>query len=63
MSVENCLVFEDAPNGIDAAEAAGMRSVMVPDGNKVPPEMTLNASQLVYGLDDFDPEDFFSLRQ
>ena len=31
MSPKNCLVLEDSANGIRAAYAAGIRSVMVPD--------------------------------
>ena len=50
-----CLVFEDAPTGTEAALAAGMSVVVVPD-----PNMDLchykNASQIISSLKDFDPE-------
>lgn len=32
---ENCLVLEDAPHGIDAAKAAGMKAIYVPDSKFV----------------------------
>ena len=28
---ENCLAFEDSPNGVEAAKSAGMVTVMMPD--------------------------------
>ena len=50
-----CLVFEDAPSGTEAAIAAGMSVIVVPD-----PEMDCNqyknASQIIPSLNDFDPE-------
>ena len=50
-----CLVFEDAPSGTEAALAAGMSVVVVPH-----PEMDCNnfknASQIIPSLNDFEPE-------
>ena len=50
-----CLVFEDAPSGTEAAIAAGMSVVVVPH-----PEIDCNyfknASQIIPSLNDFDPE-------
>ena len=54
----DCLVFEDAPMGIQAAHAAGMQSVLIPDGNAVPADQTTLATQLLATLEDFRPEDF-----
>lgn len=52
-----CLVFEDAPNGVEAADAAGMQTVMIPH-YKVTPDLTLQATQVLSSLVDFRPEDF-----
>ena len=50
-----CLVFEDAPAGTEAAIAAGMSVVVVPH-----PEMDHNhfkgASQIITSLNNFDPQ-------
>ncbi|CAG9811751.1 unnamed protein product [Chironomus riparius] len=54
---ENCLVFEDAPNGVTAALAAGMQVVMVPDIH-VPESQRQDATQVLKTLNDFKPEDF-----
>ncbi len=53
----NCLVFEDAPNGVQAASDAGMQSVMVPHKN-LAPQYTLKATQVLHSLIDFRPSDF-----
>lgn len=47
------LVFEDAPNGIQAAKAAGMMAVMVPDKN-LDPEETRLADRVLQSLEDLD---------
>ncbi len=52
---EECLVFEDAPSGNEAAIAAGMSVIIVPH-----PEMDhshfKDASQIIPSLKEFDPE-------
>ena len=50
-----CLVFEDAPTGTEAALAAGMSVVVVPDPN-IDHSHYKNASQIISSLKDFDPE-------
>lgn len=50
-----CLVFEDAPSGTEAALAAGMSVVVVPDPNMDHCHYK-NASQIISSLKDFDPE-------
>lgn len=52
-----CLVFEDAPNGVQAAFDAGMQSVMVPHKN-LAPQYTRKATQVLHSLIDFRPSDF-----
>ncbi|KAL5279143.1 HDHD1.2 family protein [Megaselia abdita] len=53
----NCLVFEDAPNGVTAGKAAGMQVVMIPDP-RVPEEKTTHATIVLRSLKDFEPKDF-----
>ncbi|HYK89171.1 MAG TPA: HAD-IA family hydrolase [Acidobacteriota bacterium] len=53
----NCLVFEDAPSGVEAACAAGMAAIAVPDpnlGNRAFP----CAAQILRSLTEFDPADW-----
>lgn len=53
----NCLVFEDSPNGIKAACAAGMQSVMVPE-NYVSEKLREGSTIVIDSLADFKPEMF-----
>ena len=50
---EYCLVFEDSPAGIEAASAAGMHSVAVPDPHMSDEEYP-KADQIIRSLADFD---------
>lgn len=54
---QNCLVFEDAPNGVRAARSAGMQVVMVPDSH-VTDKQKENATVVLKDLLHFKPEDF-----
>jgi pseudouridine-5'-monophosphatase len=50
---ERCLVFEDSPAGIEAARAAGMYSIAVPDPN-MDDRAYPGAHQIVRSLNDID---------
>ncbi|KAK7864347.1 hypothetical protein R5R35_009183 [Gryllus longicercus] len=54
---EKVLVFEDAPNGVLAARAAGMQVVMVPEDH-IPEEKRSQATLVLPSLEVFQPELF-----
>ena len=54
---ETTLVFEDAPSGLTAAKAAGMRAVVVPDAN-MDKGRYAEADLIISSLREFSPEEF-----
>jgi pseudouridine-5'-monophosphatase len=52
-----CLVFEDAPAGVEAARAAGMSVVVVPDP-QMDQKMVRDADQKLNSLLEFEPSDW-----
>jgi len=52
-----CLVFEDAPAGVEAARAAGMNVIALPDRN-VDASQYAGAHQILSGLAAFQPPDW-----
>lgn len=53
----DCLVFEDAPNGLKAGVSAGCQVVLVPE-DYVTPELRVGATQILNSMEDFKPELF-----
>jgi HAD superfamily hydrolase (TIGR01509 family) len=50
-----CLVVEDSANGILAARAAGMRSVLIPNAGSLAPEARSAATYFQSSIKDLDP--------
>ena len=50
-------MFEDAPNGVESAKAAGMKVIMVPD-KRTDPEKCLKADSILKSLVDLNLEEW-----
>lgn len=46
-------MFEDAPNGLESAKAAGMKVVMVPD-KRTDPQKCVKADRVLQSLEDLN---------
>lgn len=58
---DQCLVFEDSPNGVRAALAAGMRCVAVPEPMFSSNEAIARADLLLGSLEEFSPQHWRAL--
>jgi pseudouridine-5'-monophosphatase len=56
-SPSDCLVFEDSPAGVEAARAAGMHVIAVPDPH-MDDAAYCNADQILRNLDEFKPSEW-----
>ncbi len=54
---DRCLAFEDAPAGVEAALAAGMSVIAVPDPGMDPGQFSA-ANEVLTSLDEFDPAEW-----
>ena len=54
-SPEECLVFEDSPAGIEAAKAAGMFAIAVPDSS-MDKQLYRQADRILNSLTEFEPQ-------
>ena len=56
-SPSDCLVFEDSPAGVEAARAAGMHVIAVPDPH-MDDDAYRNADQILRSLSEFEPSEW-----
>lgn len=61
ISPKECVVFEDAPNGIKAGKKAGMKVVAIPSEFAIKDPIIQNADIVVDALDNLDLQKVFNL--